>query len=191
MNRRSLFILAAGIFGAAYAETPLTLSDAIAEVQKNSDETHLITETNSKLDAQKRELWAGALPNVSAYANAGRGHSIVNLGSFPLPKDTTPGAAAAPSVFGASQNVFSYGVQATQPIYSFGRLGQAFSVANTQIRSQEATNRRSMQELELQTLDAYYGVVITEARLRVIAASLQRQTKTVGFLQSNFKGGAG
>jgi len=184
------FTLASCLAGGAYAQSPLTLSAAIAEVRKNSDETRLITETNVKLDAQKRELWAGALPSVSAYANAGRGHSIINLGSFPI-QDTTAPPGSIPPVYGATQNVFSYGIQATQPIYSFGRLGQAFSVANTQIRSQEATNRRAEQQLELQTLDAYYAVVITEARLKVIAASVERQSKTVGFLESNFKRGAG
>jgi outer membrane protein TolC len=185
-------MLAAGMFSAAAAQTPLSLSLAIAEVRRNSDETHLIRETNVRLDAQKRELYAGALPNISAYANAGRGHSVVNLGSFPIPQNPNDTAAGSmPPVFGATQNVFAYGIQGTQPLYSFGRLGQAFRTANKQIQSQDAANRRALQQLELQTLDAFYAVVITEARLKVIAASLERQTKTVGFLESNFRRGAG
>jgi outer membrane protein TolC len=177
--------------GWAAAQSPLTLSEAMAAVRQNSDEARLIQETNVRLDAQKRELYAGALPNVSAYANAGRGHSVVNLGSFPIPQDTSAGAQAMPPVYGATQNVFAYGIQGTQPLYSFGRLGQAFRTANKQIKSQGAANRRSIQQLELQTLDAFYAVVITEARLKVIAASLERQNKTFGFLESNFKRGAG
>jgi HAE1 family hydrophobic/amphiphilic exporter-1 len=178
---RTALALAAALAGAAAAQTPLSLADAIATVKKNSDETRLIVEKSRKLDAQKTELWAGALPNVSAYANAGRGAQPFDIGSLFGPD----------SIVNPVQNRFSYGLQATQPIYSFGRLGNAFRTANLQIKSQDQANRRSVQELELQTLDAFYAVVMAEARIRVISASLERQTKTVGFLESNFKRGAG
>jgi outer membrane protein TolC len=187
MNRLSL-VLAATLAGAAAAQTPLSLADAMASVRRNSEESRLIAEKSTRLDAQKTELYAGALPNISAYANAGRGHQPVNMEGFPI---DVPDTVSLPPVFGVTQNVFSYGVQATQPIYAFGRLGQAFRTANRQIGSQDAANRRARQELDLQTLDAYYAVVIAEARVRVISASLERQSKTVGFLESNFKRGAG
>jgi outer membrane protein TolC len=48
-----------------------------------------------------------------------------------------------------------------------------------------------MQELELQALDAFYAVIMAETKLRVLETSLERQAKTVGFLESNFKRGAG
>ncbi|MCD6024083.1 MAG: outer rane efflux protein [Fibrobacteria bacterium] len=181
-------ILAAGVLSAPLAQAPLTLAEALATVRKNSDETQLIRETSVKLDAQKSELWAAALPTVSAYANAGRGNSPFNLGSFP---PLGPDSVAMPSVYkGPAQNSFSYGVQAQQTLFSFA-LGRSIHTAGKLVRSQDAANRRSVQELELATLDAFYGVVIAEANLRVIEASLERQSKTAGFLESNFRRGAG
>jgi outer membrane protein TolC len=93
-------------------------------------------------------------------------------------------------VYSSTQNQFSYGVQAQQTLFSFA-LGRSIHTAGKLIRAQDAANRRSVQELELSTLDAFYGVVIAEARLKVIDASLERQGKTAGFLESNFRRGAG
>jgi outer membrane protein len=169
------------------AQTPLTLADAIREVRRNSDETRLITEKSSKLQAMKSELWSAALPNVSAYANAGRGKSPFNLGSLPLPGDTT---GNSPSVYSATQNMFSYGVQLQQTLLS-PSLGQSIVTAGKQIRAQNAANQRSIQELELQALDAFYAVIMAETKLRVLESSLERQSRTVGFLESNFDRGAG
>jgi outer membrane protein TolC len=177
--------IAASLVATAAAQAPLTLSEAIATVRKSSDETQLIRETSVKLDAQKSELWAGALPTVSAYANAGRGSTPFNLGSLGF-GDSTGG----PSVVSATQSQYSYGLQANQTLFSFA-LGRSIQTAGKLVRSQNAANRRSVQELELATLDAFYGVVIAEANLRVIEASLERQGKTAGFLDANFRRGAG
>ena len=179
----SLLLLAT----AALAQAPLTLTDAIRATLANSEEARLIDEKSSKLEAQRSELWAGALPSLQGYANAGRGHQPISTESFPI-KDTT---GMIPSLYSVTQNTFSYGVQATQPLFSFGRLNQAFHTASKQIGSQNAANRRARQELELQALDGFYGVVLAEARLKVLAASLERQSRTVDFLESNFRRGAG
>ncbi|HLU70098.1 MAG TPA: TolC family protein, partial [Fibrobacteria bacterium] len=184
------FLGGAGILlcaAVATAQAPLTLADAIREVRLNSDETRIIHEKSAKLEAMKSELWASALPNVSAYANAGRGATPFNLGSLPLPGDS---GGSMPSVYSTTQNTFNYGVQIQQTLFS-PSLGQSIVTAGRQLRSQNAANRRAVQELELQTLDAFYGVVVAEARLKVLDASIERQTKTVAFLEANFSRGAG
>ncbi len=171
----------------ATAQTPLTLAEAIREVRLNSDETRIIGEKSAKLEAMKSELWAAALPNVSAYANAGRGATPFNLGSLPLPGDSS---GSTPSVYSTTQNTFTYGVQVQQTLFS-PSLGQSIVTAGRQLRSQDAANRRSVQELELQALDAFYNVIVAEAKLKVLDASIARQTQTVAFLESNFSRGAG
>jgi HAE1 family hydrophobic/amphiphilic exporter-1 len=140
-----------------------------------------VGEKSAKLDAMKRELWAGALPQVTAYANAGRGSQPFdpNAAGF-------PGEVVNPTV-----SRYAYGVEAQQPIFSFGRLGQSFRVASRQIASQDEANRRELQEIELSALDAFYAVVVAEARVKVLDASLERQRRTSGFLEANFSRGAG
>jgi outer membrane protein len=89
------------------------------------------------------------------------------------------------------QNMYSYGVQVTQPIFSFGRLTNAFKVASQTIDAQDHARRRSMQQIQLQTLDAWYAVWTTRARLEVLEASLKRQRETVAFMENNFRMGSG
>jgi outer membrane protein len=183
--------------GTVAAQAPLSLADAIRQVRGGSDETRIIQETRTKLDAQKSELVAAALPTVSAYANVGRGVQPFNpaigeaFASF-FPVDTTQPAPAGGGGGDLSPvtTTYAYGVQAQQTLFSFA-LGRSIKTAGKLIKAQDAANRRSVQELELQTLDAFYGVVIAEARLKVIDASLERQGKTAGFLESNFRRGAG
>lgn len=181
-------VLAAVLAVAATAQAPLTLTEAIREVRRNSDETRIIKEKTARLEAVKGELWAAALPNVSAYANAGRGGSPFNLGTLPLGGDSS--GASMPSIYNSTQNVYSYGIQVQQTLFS-PSLGQSIVTAGRQVRAQDAANRRSLQELELQALDGFYSVVMAEAKLKVLEASIARQTRTVNYLESNFRRGAG
>lgn len=169
----------------ATAQTPLTLADAIREVRANSDETRIISEKSAKLEAVKSELWAAALPSVTGYANAGRGAQPFDLGSLGF-SDSSGGS----TVLNPAQNRYSYGVEVRQTLFS-PALGQSIVTAGKQLRAQDAANRRSVQELELQALDGFYNVVMAESRLKVIQASIERQKKTVGFLEANFSRGAG
>jgi outer membrane protein len=178
----------------AIAHAGLTLSEALSLAQKQSEEALLLEEKDKRLQFQKQELWAGGLPNVSAYANAGRGAQPMNLQTFgqvfPSGGAGGPGPGG-PAAANIQQDVFSYGLQVSQPIYSFGRLGQAFKVADMTINAQKQSKSRSLQEIQLKTLDAWYAVVTTRARFQVLDASLKRQRETVAFMQSNFTMGAG
>ncbi len=195
---------------------PLTLEQAIRETLAKSEEALILKEKENRFDAVKAQAWASAYPHISAYANAGRGASPFDLsslgfkaadtyvkntggdlkvdtladGSLVVPVDHTP-KDAGPAVINIAQNRFSYGIQADQSLFSFGRLGQAIHTANIQDRADRASRRRSVQELQLKTLDAYYGAVTSQARLATLESALKRQTETVNFLESNFKMGAG
>jgi outer membrane protein len=196
----TILTLAALVAG-AQAQTPLTLSDAMRDVLQNSEEAQLLTEKETRLEAQKHEVLAGALPNVSLYADAGRGAEPFYVGSFPPQilgaADSSKGGGGGASplgnqrVFDVSENRFDYGIQVSQPIYSFGRVGEAYHVAGIIQHSQAEANRRSRQELELQTLDAFYALITARARIEVTRAAIQRQTQTVNFLQSNLQMGSG
>jgi outer membrane protein TolC len=177
MGLGGLLLLAAG----AAAQAPLTLAEAIRAARSQSDETQLVSEKSAKLRAMKSELWSGALPRVTAYANGGRGSSPFdpNAAGF-------PGEVVNPTV-----SRYAYGVEAQQSIFSFGRLGQSLRVASRQIASQDEANRRELQQIELSAVDAYYAVVVAEARVKVLNASLERQRRASGFLEANFRRGAG
>ncbi len=180
-------------FATSWAEDGLTLHDAMKAALQNSEEAQLLTQKVAKLEAQKGELLAGILPNVQAFANVGRGAQPTPTAEFSsfFPAGSDTSTFKLPPAIDVALNNYSYGVQVTQPIYSFGRLGLAYRVASKEVRSQDQANKSSRQQIELQTLDAFYAVLTTASRLSVISASERRQSQTVGFLNSNFEMGSG
>jgi outer membrane protein TolC len=176
----------------AQAAGGLTLEQAIRESMTRSEEALLLKEKATRFDALKQQAWSGGFPRISAYANAGRGATPIDLSSFGFGGgDTTGGKApATPPVVNIAQNRYSYGIQADQSIFSFGRLSQAIRTAGVQQRANESDRRRSIQQLQLQVLDAYYGAVTAKARLGTFESSTKRANETVNFLQTNFKMGA-
>jgi outer membrane protein len=186
------------LFGAEAQAAGLSLGEALATAQKQSEEALMLREKDVRLQHQKTELWAGGLPNVQAYANAGRGSQVMNMKMFEAfgggGSDTAQSGGnqgSAPEAFNIVQNMYSYGVQVAQPIFSFGRLSNAFKVASQTIDAQDHSRKRSMQQIQLQTLDAWYAVWTTRARLQVLEASLKRQRETVAFMENNFRMGSG
>jgi outer membrane protein TolC len=214
-NRFQLIIVAAcaALLPALAGAQPLTLEAAIRESLSKSEEIQVLKEKEKRFDALRGQAWAGAYPRISAYANAGRGASPFDLSSLGFaPADTYVKDAqgnlivdpatntvnvdrapkpAGPTVINMAQNRFTYGVQAEQSIFSFGRLGQAIRTANIQDQADKSSRRRSTQTLQLQVLDSYYGAVTSQARLGTLESAVKRQRETVAFLESNFKMGAG
>jgi len=191
----------------------LSLEGAIREALEKSEEILILREKKNRFDAVKQQAWSSAYPRVSAYANAGRGASPFDLSSLGFaPADTymkdaegnlvvdpvtgkvmvdrTP-QPGGPSVINMAQNRFSYGVQADQTLFSFGRLSQAVRTANVQDKADASSRRRSVQQLQLAVLDAYYGAVTSKARLGTLESAQKRQRETVAFLESNFRMGSG
>ena len=208
-----VFAACAALLPALAGAQSLTLEAAIRESLSKSEEILMLKEKEKRFDALRGQAWAGAYPRISAYANAGRGASpfdLSSLGFEPAPVyqsddnglivATTPAGlrvpeaparGAGPSVINMAQNRFTYGVQAEQSIFSFGRLGQAIRTANIQDQADRSSRRRSTQTLQLQVLDTYYGAVTSQARLGTLESAVKRQRETVAFLESNFKMGAG
>ncbi len=164
----------------------LSLPEAIQEALSKSEEVLLLKEKEKRFTAVKREAWSGAFPEFSLSASAGRGGMALDPSSFPI-----PGGGGALDIFNIEQDRYSYAIQVTQPVFTFGRLGQAIKIAGLQDRADKASRWRSKQLLQLQVVDVFYGVVTARARLGILEASIKRQRETVSFLETNFRLGAG
>lgn len=216
----SIVAACAALLPALAGAQPLTLEAAIRESLSKSEEILMLKEKEKRFDALRGQAWAGAYPRISAYANAGRGASPFDLSSLGfkaapryqsddsgyvvrptdaggnapaglhVPIDNSP-QQSGPTVINMAQNRFTYGLQAEQSIFSFGRLGQAIRTANIQDQADRSSRRRSTQTLQLQVLDTYYGAVTSQARLGTLESAVKRQRETVAFLESNFRMGAG
>jgi outer membrane protein TolC len=205
------------LFPASPRAEALTLEQAIREALANSEEALLLQEKEHRFEALKQQAWSGAFPRISAYANVGRGASPFDLSSIGFSsgeqpkqyeqdsvglivdpainrvkfKDPQEAAAATPPVVNVAQNRYSYGVQVEQSLFTFGRLNQAIRTAGIQERADNSSRKRSLQELQLQVLDAYYNAATFKARLGTLESSVKRQQETVNFLESNFRMGSG
>jgi outer membrane protein TolC len=186
----------AALFPASPRAEALTLEQAIREALANSEEALLLQEKEKRFEALKQQAWSGAFPRISAYANVGRGATPFDLSAIGVSSssgggDSTVTPQKIEPVVNIAQNRYSYGVQVDQSIFTFGRLGQAIKTAGIQERADNSSRKRSLQELQLQVLDAYYNAATFKARLGTLEASVKRQTETVNFLESNFRMGSG
>jgi outer membrane protein TolC len=203
-------LAAALLLGARAHGEALSLEQAIKEAMSHSEEALLLKEKATRFEALKDQAWSGGYPRVSAYANVGRGASPFDLSSLgfqaptryqqnadgslkvvgdSVPVDNSP-QQAGPTVINMAQTRMSYGVQVDQSIFSFGRLSQAIRTAGVQQSANDSERRRSIQQLQVQVLDAYFGAVTARARLGTFESATRRANETVNFLQSNFKMGA-
>ncbi len=170
--------------GISSSSAPITLEAAIREALKKSEEALILIEKKNKFSALKREAWAGGFPQITANASAGRAAVAQDPSVFPFPMPD-------PSVFNIEQNRFAWDIEFQQSIFSFGRLSQAIKVAGIQERAENSSRTRSIQQLQLQVLDAYYAALNAKARLQTLEASEKRAKETQAYLESNFKMGAG
>lgn len=87
--------------------------------------------------------------------------------------------------------IYNTGLQISQTLYTFGKVGTALEVAKDFNRSTRLNYKRNMQAIQLGALDAFYRTVLAE-RAEVIAEhSLVRKRELNEFLDRNFKSGSG
>lgn len=71
------------------------------------------------------------------------------------------------------EQIFSGGISATQPLYSFGRLKNRLKLAKTQLENARQDESRIRQELSYNVTEAYYKVWVAEQSLIVATNSLE------------------
>jgi outer membrane protein TolC len=158
----------------------LTLEDAVREALLSSTQTKIFDEklvSSREFENEQRGL---LYPNISVYADAGRGA---------MPVDTRPFGGAG--IVNQSANAFDYGIKATGPIYTFGKLSTAISMAKLKDESVRLQVKRGKQDLQMQVIDAYSAVVLAQAKVQVLRRSRDRSKETFTLLERDFTAGKG
>jgi HAE1 family hydrophobic/amphiphilic exporter-1 len=86
---------------------------------------------------------------------------------------------------------YTSGIQVSQPLFTFGKIGTAIKVANEFDSSIQCSNARNFQQLQLLALDAFYQAVLSDMVLAVSQRSLSRKKELSEFLSRNFSLGSG
>jgi len=199
------------------ASPPLRIEAVIRAVCANSDSVKMMRETVIKSSKMVKEKWSNAMPVVSATLFGGRtygslsggGGSSGGSGSRSLgkaesnegvrkeqelsPQDLNQvvGKLMGSLMTPRTMNVYSSSISITQPLYTFGKIGTAVEVADAFSQAAQSSCARNLQLLELQGLDAFYRVVLSEMALSVSERSLSRKRELSDLLERNFKMGAG
>jgi outer membrane protein len=215
-RKMAVLALAIGMTIAAstnvYSQT-IGLEQVIREVCTKSDSVKMMKESIIKADAMVREKWANAFPVISAtgaavhnYGSAFGGSSGSSGSSRPLAKELstfTPMDSGLLANIGsmlssfsdiskpAHSNIYTAGISFNQPIYTFGKVGDAIKVAEDFKKSTLASYARNLQALQLTALDLFFSVILAQKAAEVSNHSLARKRELYSFLQRNFDMGSG
>ena len=216
MNVARVLILTPLLAGAQV----LTLQQGLEEALTKGPEAEYIRTSVDSANESVREVRKVAWPTISGYANAGLGRSpsqmaalggvfgalgqsIGSLDNRVGESESRDGVARGSSLAPLAaldalktdpdEPTWSvgYGVKATQPLFTFGKVTTALRMASTQKRmtSLKVVNDR----LDVQTsfLSQWTGAVLAERKVSAIDRSLKRQAETVAFLERSFAAGQG
>lgn len=171
------------------AASPLTLEAALREALTNSNQVRISDEKLVRSREFENEQRGVLYPQVSLYANAGRGgQAVSNEMVKMLTRDTLDRIDDYTNYTG---NMFSYGLQVNGPIYTFGKLSTAIDMAKMQDESVRFSVKKEKQDLQIQVVDAYTSVVLASTRVGVLERSRARAEETWKSLDRDFQAGKG
>ncbi len=196
----------------------IDLAQAIREASTQGPDAIVLRASSDSAHLLVSEVRAIAFPKVSAYANAGLGQQpnqmAAALGGFGQILGSANGAIKAlngeakandPTFVGSNLDKalgglsisddpywnYSWGVQVTQPLYTFGKVTTALRMAKTQDRLTRVRLQSTRLATEKSVVDLYSIVVLSKAKLETTRRSVERQKAVVDQLARNFQNGAG
>ena len=164
----------------------ISLEQVIRDVCTKSDSAKMMQESLIKSEEIVREKWSNAMPTLSASFTGGR--SVSNLASS-MPSIAKMMPAGMSTINDLTR--YATALDVTQPIFTFGKIGTAITVANQFNNSARSSYNRNIQQLQLLAVDAFYWVVLSDISLDIAKRSLARKNELFEFLDRNFKLGSG
>jgi outer membrane protein TolC len=199
----------------------LTLQQGLQEALTKGPEAELIRVSVDSANETVKEVRKVAWPTVTGYANAGAGRQPSMLGPMgaamqgiagsigsldsrvdSLENINVPGSArdskgplAALSAMDADPDdatwSVGYGVQATQPLFTFGKVTTALRMASTQNRLTSLKVKTDRTRIQKEFITQWTMAVLASRRVATIERSIERQREMVAFLERNFSAGSG
>lgn len=169
---RAAVLLVAGAAAAQEAER-VTLSEAIQLALSRHPDVGKAQAAADVLKGKIREVRAQALPDIAITGGAlrMRDPSFLNSSSLDnFPKELIDALEPIGS------NIFLYGLNVKQPLYTAGKVGTALRLASVEAEGSLAEIDRAEQDVALAVTRAYYGLMWAE-RYRDNVAETQNQRR--------------
>jgi outer membrane protein TolC len=88
-------------------------------------------------------------------------------------------------------NIYTAGLSFNQPIYTFGKVGTAITVANQYKKSAQASYDRNVQALQMTAIDMFFSALLNKKAAEITDHALSRKKELYAFLERNFQLGSG
>lgn len=151
----------------------VTLPEAVQIALARHPDVEKIRAAASQMKGRIREVRAQALPELNFYSSVQRWRDPSFLNAAGL--DKFPQELREALVpFGV--NLFDYGLALKQPLYTAGKVGTALRLASTEAEGAAIDIDRAKQDLALQVVKAFYGLLWAE-HARDLTEETQSQRK--------------
>lgn len=176
--------LCAGVcFSPAYS-LDLSLNDAIAKIEHESHDLKKaqanVSKAEASLDAANANRWF-SIEGTASYMN------LVNIEnpskSMGVELPPTMGGLISESLEGQSvfveipDNIFQAGLTFTQPIYTFGKIGNAVKSVKSAIKMAQSSRELTRREVRYAATDLYWTAKMTDEMVKLSETDL-RNTRT-------------
>ena len=164
----------------------LTLDEAVRLALSRHPDIGKARAAADALKGKIREVRAQALPEaiVTASGTRWRDPSLLNasgIDKFPeeLRKALIP----------VGINRFDYGISVKQPLYTAGKIGTALRLASVEAEGSMIDVDRAEQDLALEVVKAYYGLLWAERYRDLVAATQEQRKRHAEMARARFNNG--
>jgi outer membrane protein len=160
----------------------LTLEQAIERALAGNPALRGVEEVRSEVEAGIREAKADVYPQVEAISfwSLSRSPSLLNSPDFDEFVDNFPGGVFEPR----EQELTSAGIEVTQPIYTFGKLGAAIDLAEQVAETAEAQIDAARMNTALAAAESYYRVLAAERALATVREQEGSRRQSLSVVQA-------
>lgn len=179
-------IVASYACAAAQDGAPLTLAEAVRLALERHPDIGKAQASAEVLKGKIREVRAAAFPEITAGANAlrWRDPSLLNAsGLDKFPQELRDALVPSPV------NLFDYSVSVKQPLYTAGKVGTALRLASIESEGSEIDIDRAKQNLALEVVKAFYGLLWAERYEKLVGETQQQKIRHLEMARLRFRNG--
>ncbi len=170
---------------AAEKET-VTLEEAVRLAIDRHPDVGKARAASDVLKGKIREVRAQALPDVRIIADGARARDPGLLNSSGI--DQFP-VELRNALIPIPVNLFDYSITVKQPLYTAGKVGTALRLASVEVEGALVDVDRAEQDLALEVVKAYYGLLWAERDRELVAATQEQRKLHAEMARTRFKNG--
>lgn len=175
-------VLCAAVFATDALAMDLSLNDAVEKIMAQSQDLKKaaanVSKAEASLDVANANRWfkiegSASYMNLVDVKNPTKSYSVnipPELGG--VLAQITGQSVALPASIDIPDNMFMAGVSITQPIYTFGKIGNAVKSVKSAIKMAQASQEITRREVRYSAVDLYWTAKMTDEIVKISRADL-------------------